>query len=386
MSSVARKIKTASRVLKFKNEYKKAGAGTKIDPNAVFFISDVSDELSGNLRCVYDGMGGSYKKQVYCKSKHLHPQTDEDIRAIAEGLATCGHVFLEDVLDFTEFIDPAPEQEIIQLWHACGAYKKFGFARPQGGAPVRVSKGHRKYTGAIVSSEEIRGCYAEAFDIPVEKIQATGIPRTDMFFQDACREEAAGRVLEKYPQITGRKKILFAPTYRGTRIADASYDFDMLDPEAFLAELGDEYTLMFKWHPAMAGNISKGADYPYRKYLDGVSCIDVSGEDIQDLMLVCDLMITDYSSVIFEYLLTDKPIIYYVYDCGKYAHDRGMFYPFEEYVYGETAQNQKELVEAVRRGDLMDARRQKFRQKFMAACDGHATQRVCELYLKEQSR
>ena len=258
--SVTDKIRTASRVLKFISEYKRAGAGSKIDPNAVFFMTDVSDTLTGNLKCVYDLTPERFTKHVYTKSKHTHPQTDEDIRRIARGLATCGCVFLEDVLDFTEFMNVPDGQQIVQLWHGCGAYKQFGFARPDGQTGgVRVSKGHRKYTGAIVSAEEIRQCYAEAYDIPLERVHATGIPRTDVFFDDAYRKQAAERILRKFPQLVGRKKILFAPTYRGTRIADATYDFSRLDPEQFIKDLGEGYTLMLKWHPAMAGNLKKGA-------------------------------------------------------------------------------------------------------------------------------
>ena len=381
---ITRKIRTATRVLKFISEYKRAGAGSKLDPNAVFFVTDVSDTLTGNLKCVYDRTPAKYTKYVYAKSKHAHPQTDEDIRRIAHGLAVCGTVFLEDVLDFTEFMNVADGQQIVQLWHGCGAYKQFGFARPDGQTGgVRVSKGHRKYTGAIVSAEEIRQCYADAFDIPLENVHATGIPRTDVFFDEVYRRQAGERILSKYPQLKGRRKILFAPTYRGTRIAEASYDFDQLDPESFVQALGEDAALLLKWHPAMAGNIHKGAAYPYRDSLDGLRIIDVSDEDLNDLMMVSDMMITDYSSAIFEYLLTDKPIVYYVYDEEKYAQARGLFYSFEDYVYGETARNQEELIRAVKKENLMEDRREVFRRRFMSACDGHATERVCENYLRD---
>jgi len=385
MSGLTRKVHTASRILQFRKEYRRAGAGSKLDPHGVFFVTDTCDALTGNLRCIYDSIGEGYEKQVYCRNKHVHPQTADDIRQIARGLATCKYVFLDDVLNYTEFMDTVPGQQIIQLWHACGAYKRFGFARPDGeNGGVRVSKGHRKYTAAIVSAEEIRSCYAEGFDIPVNRIHATGIPRTDVFFDETYKRQATERILTKYPSIADKKKILFAPTYRGTRIADATYDFDQLDPAALLESLGEGYALLFKWHPAMAGNLAKGAPYPYETYLDGVSCLDVSDDDIHDLMLASDMMITDYSSAIFEYLLTDKPVIYYVYDMEKYADARGLFFNFEAYLYGETARNQEELVQAVKAENLMEDKRQQFRDKFMSACDGHATERVCKLMMEDK--
>ena len=99
--------------------------------------------------------------------------------------------------------------------------------------------------------------------------------------------------------------------------------------------------------------------------------------DINDLLLVTDILITDYSSLIFDYVFVNKPIIYYAYDLELYENDRGMYFPFNEYVYGEVAKNEEELLEAIKKENMEEEKRKVFIQKFVGACDGHSTEKTC---------
>ncbi|NLA70185.1 MAG: hypothetical protein GX852_03980, partial [Clostridiales bacterium] len=107
--------------------------------------------------------------------------------------------------------------------------------------------------------------------------------------------------------------------------------------------------------------------------------IDASDySDINDLLIGSDILITDYSSVIFDYYLLNKPIVYYAYDIEEYKSGRGLYYDFEEYVYGKVATNNKELVEAILAEEQCNNLRDTFGKKFMSSCDGHATDRICK--------
>ena len=97
-----------------------------------------------------------------------------------------------------------------------------------------IHKGYRTYTKAIVSSDDIRSCYAEAFHMDISKIKATGFPRTDMFFNDQYKENIKKSFYQRHPRYQGKKIILFAPTYRGAPVSKATYDFSKID---FLALL-----------------------------------------------------------------------------------------------------------------------------------------------------
>ena len=115
--------------------------------------------------------------------------------------------------------------------------------------------------------------------------------------------------------------------------------------------LGEEYHLITKWHPALYNNIKRGiVSDPVKGLGDRVT--DASGYgDINDLLTVSDVLVTDYSSVIFEWSLLDKPVVYFIYDIDQYRDSRGLYFDFEEYVYGRCAYDSGFLAEAIKAGN-----------------------------------
>ena len=346
-----------------------------VQENKILFLSDVRDMLDGNLKFVWDEIiEDCWQKEMYCRDKQLHHQTLSDIKAVSMALNTSKYILLEDVMPFLEFYTLKEGQEIIQLWHAAGAYKKFGFSRSEDG--LRVSKGHKKYTKAITSSDSIVDCYAEAYGIDRDRIAATGVPRTDIFFDEEWKQSVRNKLAEQYPQIRHKKVVLFAPTYRGTHIGDAGYNMDMLPFDKLREVLGDEFVFITKWHPAMYNNL---------KSAGAIACndgfvIDLSHiRDVNSIMPAADILVTDYSSIIFEWSLLDRPIVYYAYDIDEYINDRGLYYPFEEYVYGKIAKNPAELADAISKMQIDENARSRFIAKFMNRCDGNAAKRVVDL-------
>jgi CDP-ribitol ribitolphosphotransferase len=209
-------------------------------------------------------------------------------------------------------------------------------------------------------------------------VQATGVPRTDIFFDEKYIAETKESIYEEYPMLREKKVILFAPTYRGLRAEDAAYNFDMLDPDRLYEALGDDYVFVLKWHPATYNNLKREEKSVYHLEKYNNFFLDLSQErDINDLLLVADVMITDYSSVIFDYFLCHKPIIYYTFDLEEYEGGRGIYYDFEEYVYGPVARDLDTLIADIKEAKVDEDSRRAFNEKFMAACDGHATERTC---------
>ena len=373
----SKKINLAARMLAFIAEQKKTG-GKNMRQDGVLFISDVRDEMGGNFEWVYNALDkDKWHIELFLKDKQLHKETIADAKAIARKLRSAKYIFLEDVYNYLQFYTPLPGQEIIQLWHAAGAYKKFGFSRKN--EDIKISPGHRKYTKAIVSADSIKTCYAEAYEISEDKVIATGVPRTDIFYDEKWKQEVRDKFHEKYPETAGKKIILFAPTYRGTKVPMAYYDMKKVPLAEMAEKFGDEYIFVSKLHPAAYNNMSMRGE----KLGDGKFWLDVSDiRDINDILPVADILITDYSSVIFDWLLLDKPIIYYTYDQDEYAGDRGLYYSFDEYVYGKVAKTGNELIAAIESADMMADKRAAFRDRFMAACDGKATERVIKLLEK----
>lgn len=351
--------------------------------NKVCFLSDVRSVMGGNLKCVYDYLEDKdYERVIEFKADRRVNRSFKDKIKLVYNLATSHYIILDDFSNSITFMYVRKGQEIVQLWHGPGAFKKFGWSRANNGEDIgSIHRGYKKYTLATVSGQGIKWCYAEAFSISENKIKATGFPRTDSFFNQKYIEETKQDFYDKYPDLKNKKIILFAPTYRGTKVKDASYDFSKIDFKSLYDELHEEYVFIIKWHPALYNNIKMGevktpdfADYGdfYRDFSEY--------RDINDLLIICDCLITDYSSVIFDYVLLNKPIVYFTYDLEEYTGygGRGLYFDFDEYVYGKVAKNCKELISDIKSNELMKDKRKMFYEKFMGECDGQATIKTCE--------
>jgi CDP-ribitol ribitolphosphotransferase len=116
--------------------------------------------------------------------------------------------------------------------------------------------------------------------------------------------------------------------------------------------------------------------------LDPTFFIDLSDRrEINDLLMITDVLITDYSSVIFEAALLPITTIFFTFDLQSYIESRDFFYPFTKYTYGPVVNNEEDLIKAIKAGKIDEEKRQKFVSYFMSACDGNATQRFVNTVL-----
>ena len=368
-----RKIKKAIELIAFFVFNRVGAIFLKLDNKKVVFASEARENLKGNLKVLYEKMPDSYDKIVWIKGDRRDSMSIKETLALWRDLTTAKYIILDDFYGLTSAMKVRVGQEIVQLWHGSGAFKKFGFSRIETGDNIKnVHTGYRKYTKAIVTAEPIRWCFAEAFGIDIEKVQAVGSPRTDMFFDENELKKARERVYEEYPDLKDKKVVLIAPTYRGRKVEDASYDFEKLDIDNLIKKLGEEYQIVVKWHPALYNNIKRGLCK-----FDCSNVIDASPySDINDLLVIADILVTDYSSVIFDWYLLDKPVIYFTYDLEAYKEGRGLYFDFDEYVYGNVATNSTELTEAIKLEDECLDMRLTFGKKFMEACDGRSSEKV----------
>lgn len=364
---------------------------TPLRNDQVCFLAETHQGLNGNLEMVYEYVRKhrpDLELLVYTKGDRREHHGFRKVLCIWKAISTAKYIFLDDLYTTTSHMKVRKGQEIVQLWHGAGAYKKFGHSRrdlqKRAGGKMRVHKGYRKYTRAIVSGSRIAWCYAEAFGMDPAKVFATGIPRMDRLYDEEYVAGEKEAFLKQYPELRGKKLVLFAPTYRGTQVRDADYDFKAADLDRLAKELGEEYVILTRWHPALKNNLKRGlATLQCCTFGEQIRDFTEYG-DVNDLLIACDLMVTDYSSIIFDYFPLKKPVVYFAYDKEEYAGDRGLYYGFDQYVYGRVAENFTQLLDAIRAEDPCEENRSAFEALFLDSCDAQSTERVYQLVWNEK--
>lgn len=266
------------------------------------------------------------------------------------------------------------ETKVIQLWHGCGAFKKFGYAT-EDDIPKSYHGNVFSNTDLIpVTAEKCRKPLADAMLLPVSSALPLGSSRTDLYFDVEWRAQCRLDFYRKYPQARDKKILLWAPTFRG-KVGDPI--LLNLDLKKLSAALGDEWFVLCKVHPHMEKKYAK------------VNCPIPT----EDLFPVVDVLVADYSSLIVDYLFFDKPLLLYVPDLAQFGGIRGFFFPYDE-LPGVRVQKEEELSAAVldiwKKRHLCtrnsDPDRARYWEWYMSACDGHSTDRIIEWMQRNKIR
>ena len=349
----------------------------KVRDKQVAFISGRRPDLTGNFEFIHKELENN--PEIIIKS-FLNPKPFKylsfaDLIRLTNLLATSRIAMVDDFFPNLYHFKLKEETTLIQVWHAVGAFKTFGFSRmgKPGGTP-QISPNHRSYDLTTVSSQNVVKFYAEGFGLSNEKVVATGVPRTDVFFDEEYRRRIIDNFYGEYPHLRNKKIILFAPTFRGKGKEDAFYPVNKFKLDKIIQEIKDDgYAIIIKHHPF----VTKKMKIP-REYQDYILDLSLKSE-INDLLFITDLLITDYSSVIFEAALLNIPMLFYAYDLHDYIDSRDFYYDFENFVPGKIVFNQEKVIKAIKEGDFQEEKIKKFKNRFFDHLDGKSTQRFMDL-------
>lgn len=227
--------------------------------------------------------------------------------------------------------------------------------------------------------------FASAFDLPAHgprsPLVETGNPRNDVLATATEADRAAAR--ERLGIRAGKRVLLYAPTWRDDQHDSRSgYVYEQpLDLAALRAGLGEDCVLLFRAHYLVTNVIDFDS---YGGFVRDVSGVD----DINELCLAGDVFITDYSSVLFDFALLDRPMIFYMYDLDRYENALGGFYLPVTDVPGPIVRTQDELHAALRAPDLgagERGRRAELNRRMSPYDDGAVCRRVLDLILASSS-
>ena len=362
-----------------------------VDEKKIVFVEIRLPNLTNSYKVLYDELYRNYDFDIHCHFLRNTFVTRTEYRrrckAFIKDIATAKYVFMDEATNIMGNFVKREETVITQLWHGCGAFKKFGYSTADaifGATREEMDKYpfNRNYTNVTVSSPEVIWAYEEAMNYTRESgvVKALGSSRTDVFYDEDFIKAAYDALYEVMPQAKGKKVILYAPTFRG-RVAKATTP-RILNIELLKYVLGDEYVVITKHHPLVR-----------KRPLIPLNCEDFAmdlteGLSIEELLCVSDICISDYSSLVFEYSLFEKPMVFLAHDLDTFFDWRGFYYDYHELAPGPVVTNTIELLDYVTNiEEKFDKKRvQDFREKFMSSCDGHATEKIISACMTKEAQ
>lgn len=352
-----------------------------VDEKKVIFIEPRLDKLTNSIMEIYDYFKESgeytihehYLRDRYARYRVQYKRSMDFIK----DFATAKYAVVAEANNTLGCLPKRRETIVCNTWHGCGAFKRFGFSTADkifGGSMKEKLKYplYKNLDIVTVSSPEAVWAFEEAMGLEGKGVvQPLGVSRTDVFFDEDYIKASVDRVHEAVPASKDKKIIFYAPTFRG-RIATAVGP-DALDVDRMARELSDEYVLIIKHHPLVKRPPLLSPD------IKDVFAFDLTRNgSIDDLICASDICISDYSSLVFEYSLFERPMIFFAYDLDDYFDWRGFYYDYEELTPGPIVTGTEEIIHYIKNIDTLFDRQQviDFRQRFMSCCDGHATERI----------
>lgn len=342
----------------------------------VLFFVQTHKGLGGNLQAVKDALEARHSDyQIFvfvCDllSPGLHLSS-----WIKSTLILCNkdYIFVDDYEPILSFVQLDKRTKLIQLWHAGVGFKSSGYSRyGHEDAPHPYRMSHRQIDVAVVGALDLIPDYEEAFGIEKSAFLPVGLPRLQGYKTDEKQAKFRQEFYQRYPQLKDKKIILFAPTFRGKGGRDAYYDFEVIDFKQLKPLFEQGYRLIFKFHFFVTAKITIPAEY--QQY-----CYDMSDcGDINQLFYITDILITDYSSCIYEFALFKKPIVFLAYDEMEYNLQRGIYRPLSSFAPGKICHSFTEMVQAISNQDFETEKLDEFVRRYHVQDQNHIADRIID--------
>ena len=289
----------------------------------ILFLTQNSDEISTNLRKLFVSVDKhKYRRKIYAFNSFKDSRKNYFVKFInyvreVTMIASSNKIIVDNYTPVLTHLRLTKNTKLAQIWHAGIGFKSVGYARfGLPGTPHPFISCHRRYTHAFVDRKELIPIYKEVFGISEDKIYATGIPRLDNYLNMNEINNKCESLYKMNDKFKTHKVILFSPTYRGNGSLDAYYDYSLIDQEKIYNFCKkNKFIFVVKMHPFIEEKINIKSKY--KEYI-----YDYSNLDINKLIYVSDVMITDYSSCAYEFSMFNRPLIFYRFDKEIYEYLR----------------------------------------------------------------
>lgn len=362
-----------------------------VDKNLILFESGIGKQFGDSPKDIYEEILKqklNYKK-VWVYNKH-HRFLDPNTKRIQRLTPHYYYYLLRagywvNNQNFPTYIKKRSKTTYLQTWHGTPLKKMLYDIKEVKGRSddyvQRVGQAVQYWDYLISPSAYASHAFRSAFKYK-NKIIESGYPRNDIFFKKD-KDALASEVLNRLHLPVNKKVILYAPTFRDNKVSNKNrflFDIEM-DLNKMRKELGEDYIVLLRMHVVIVSKLE--IDDSLKSFVFNVS----NYPDIQELQLISDILITDYSSVMFDYANTGKPILFFTYDLADYRDNiRGFYMDFENEAPGPLLFNTDEIIKSIVNIDqTIENYKEKylaFHEKYCSLEDGKASKRVVEKIFK----
>jgi len=241
------------------------------------------------------------------------------------------------------------------------------------GGPRPNSALHMGYSHVVCSSPDIVDHYAEAFSISNERVHPLGVPRFSSYFIPDFQEKAKLELQMNLEIPSNKQIVLIAPTFRGNGQKSA-YSSDLLTVVDELAKVFKKsHEFLIRDHPFA---FNRSTTIPSK--LSNVHYVSNPSYQIEKLVAGSNILVTDYSSVVFEFALLNKPTILFVPDRMEYQDTRGLYYPLDEYAYGNMTTTLQQLIEAIKDPNIDFQQLERIKKRHLSSCRADSANLIFE--------
>lgn len=347
-----------------------------IDKEKILYMSYEGKKITCNPKYIYNYLIDKEKKlkHVWVLEEKKNFSSNERTESVKKGTLSFYYHFLTSKVIISNasiptYIPLRKNQKYIETWHGGGAYKRTGLSYDQSDLQIKRLKLVAEEVTLFISSSEIfTETKSQNHLVDRDKFFEIGMPRNDVLFKGS--QQLVNKVKEYYGLNKETKIVLYAPTYRNKD--DDSTTYENLDINQLIDALKNkfdgEWVVFTRMH------------YYLNEELQYKDAINVSSyPDMQELMLAADALVTDYSSVMWDYSITKKPAFVFAPDMEEYEKNRSFFTPPENWPFVITKTNQ-ELTGAIINFDQLkhEATIERHHRLQGSFEKGNATQKVYE--------
>ena len=348
--------------------------------NKITMISRQSNDINIDFKLIKKEIEKHHKYKVIVLCKKLDGKEGAKIfTLISYGfhmfkqmyhIATSKFVILDSYCIPISVLKHKKSLKVIQIWHSIGTMKKFGYDildQEEGNSSkmAKVLKMHKNYDFVLCAGEGYKHDLARQFNCDKDIIKIIPLPRLDLITDKKHNERVKEKIYKNYPKLKNKKNILYVPTFRKDESNFEKHINEFINKVDY-----KKYNLIIKLHPLSKVKI------------DNKNVVVANGFSSIDMVSIADFVITDYSCILYEIGILNKPLYFYAFDYDEYNKNRSLNIDYFNELPGVVSKNIDDILKSIEHEKYDYNKLNKFIKKYVNY-NGNSCEKIYKLIEKE---